>query len=447
MVNEAIPDSEREISEIEALDVNVSDTFAGLDHPEPVVSATETPISKNQEEAHSPNVQDSGTGENLLDDLTSQGQSIEYSEASTPHLEAPFTIRAILGQFIEGLLFRSGELHSILTRDITFDDFMTILKGRVQGQLSLDVLAAPNDDALRNEIETVVDGAISEIRSMYPTAKDNISTVFTKLREGFAEVERDQEELKRHIAERKRWDENAASFCSAMNKVVDSANIFLESEVFPNLTTSISEDIKLIQGRIEGIKLVQKMILLLPQKAEEVVIDRNQTSQSDFCSSRYLEDSIEGLLKNVSHHNYGLVTEMRQVADRCRNLFFSFLNKHYFVILDALEDGKRSLTEFESSFSNIPNYSDFMQNFLNIYDELIDRMEACLKEFNISPIAAVRGAEVDYYIHEPFDVQSDQELQTGQVYDLIHKGYEFLEKLYGDRNYVIRRAKVRVVKN
>ena len=88
-----------------------------------------------------------------------------------------------------------------------------------------------------------------------------------------------------------------------------------------------------------------------------------------------------------------------------------------------------------------------MQNFLNIYDELIDRMEACLKEFNISPIAAVRGAEVDYYIHEPFDVQSDQELQTGQVYDLIHKGYEFLEKLYGDRNYVIRRAKVRVVKN
>jgi hypothetical protein len=302
------------------------------------------------------------------------------------------------------------------------------------------------NESICKDVNNILDSAFSQTREKYPPLPDDLSPLLSKVLEAFSEIQRDEKGLQRLHEDCARWSENRERLLSTICELTSEAQQLVGFTEILEISGCSEEDRRLIDGRIEGIRLMLKMILLLPERAAESIASCEPIA--DFRSTKHVRESVAALLKDVSHHNYGLITGLRQSAERCRNSFFSFLGKHYFVILDSLQDGKRSSEDLRLRLSEqYPGAENAVSALFKLYDELIAIMERFLGNFNIVPIVTERGAETDYYLHEPFDVEADPELSTGQVFDMIHKGYEFLEKLHGERNHVVRRARVRVVKN
>lgn len=328
------------------------------------------------------------------------------------------------------------------------NDFFTAVAKSSEEDGETTALIPVERDSIRKDVNDILDSAFAKTREKYPDLPGELPPLASKLAEAFSEIRRDEQGLQILKKDCTRWSENRERLLSTIRELTSEAQQLVESTEVPEIQDCSEEDRRLIDGRIEGIRLMLKMILQLPEKASESIAPCESLAESDFRSARHVQESVAALLKDVSYHNYGLVTGMRQSAERSRNSFFSFLSKHYFVILDSLQDGKRNSEDLRARFpEQYPTSGDAIDALFRLYDELIALMEKFLGHFNIVPIVTERGAETDYYLHEPFDVEADPALSTGQVLDMIHKGYEFLEKLHGERNHVVRRAKVRVVKN
>jgi hypothetical protein len=356
--------------------------------------------------------------------------------------------RAIIRHFAKALLARVDDLHALSWNKDTLQDFLTAMAKSSEKDEATAALMPIENESICKDVNNILDSAFSQTREKYPPLPDDLSPLLSKVLEAFSEIQRDEKGLQRLHEDCARWSENRERLLSTICELTSEAQQLVGFTEILEISGCSEEDRRLIDGRIEGIRLMLKMILLLPERAAESIASCEPIAESDFRSTKHVRESVAALLKDVSHHNYGLITGLRQSAERCRNSFFSFLGKHYFVILDSLQDGKRSSEDLRLRLSEqYPGAENAVSALFKLYDELIAIMERFLGNFNIVPIVTERGAETDYYLHEPFDVEADPELSTGQVFDMIHKGYEFLEKLHGERNHVVRRARVRVVKN
>jgi len=356
--------------------------------------------------------------------------------------------RATIRHFAKELLARVDDLHTLAWNKDTLYDFLTLIAKSSGEDEDTAALMPAENESIREDVSNILESAFAQTQEKYPPLPDDLSPLVSKLVEAFSEIQRDEQGLQRLHEDCARWSENRERLLSTICELTSEAQQLVDSTEILEIPGCSEEDRRLIDGRIEGIRLMLKMILLLPERASESIAPCRSIAESDFRSTTHVRESVAALLKDVSHHNYGLITGLRQSAERCRNSFFSFLGKHYFVILDSLQDGKRSSEDLKMRLTEqYPVAENAVSALFKLYDELIAIMERFLGNFNIVPIVTERGAETDYYLHEPFDVEADPELSTGQVLDMIHKGYEFLEKLHGERNHVVRRARVRVVKN
>jgi molecular chaperone GrpE (heat shock protein) len=291
-----------------------------------------------------------------------------------------------------------------------------------------------------------------------------LSFIESKKEEESAEHSKEMEEFEQQKTQFEKWVDVTSRLLpgikdmeSRWTECVEKKNSSFDSELPSELQ-------KAFLNRREGIQLALKMLSRLPDKLSSLKSTAAKTFESPSpCDFQLLllelekeeelgeEQTIsyvENKCKEIRHRNYQRITAIRESAEDLRKGFFNFMEKQFFVILDGLEDGKKNSLDLKTSLlSSYEPQKELIEDWFRLYDELIAMANEFLAQFKISPIVAQKGESVNYEQHEPFDVEPDETLQDEQVKEMIRKGYEYGEKLFSEKNYVIRSAQVVVVKN
>jgi len=294
-----------------------------------------------------------------------------------------------------------------------------------------------------------------------------LSFVESKKQEESAEHSKEMEEFEQQKTQFEKWAGVASQLLPGITELESRWTECFEKKN-SSFDSELSEELrKAFLNRCEGIRLTLKMLSRLPDKLswllsatdkafeppspcdfQLLIPELEKLEEEEGSGNEQTISYVENKCKEIRHRNYQRITAIRESAEDLRKGFFDFMEKQFFVIVDGVEDGKKNSLDLKASLlSGYEPQKELIENWFCLYDELIAMANEFLALFRISPIVAQKGESVNYEQHEPFDVEPDETLQDEQVKEMIRKGYEYGEKLFSEKNYVIRPAQVVVVKN
>jgi len=280
-----------------------------------------------------------------------------------------------------------------------------------------------------------------------------------KLSELQSEIENDFRELAELKEKAGKWNDMIDVFRNDLEQANQECSVFIPKakEIFDGFPDHIKEK---IANRQKGLELILKMLSKLQEKASGAFPEVSaenwnlKFTPGDINALIYSEDaSKEKIISDIGKKadlNYEMVAEARSSSEKLRKKFFSFIERQFLVVVDSVEDGRKHSSQLIRQLTEESDQktTDKIQAWYRIYSDLYNSMIRVLKNVNIVPIRVEVGSDfVDYEIHEPFEVEEDENLEDEQIKEVTRTGYEYLEKLFGNRNFVVRPAQVVVVKN
>lgn len=217
-----------------------------------------------------------------------------------------------------------------------------------------------------------------------------------------------------------------------------------------------------LQGRYEGLELIEKMLVRLQKPADALSDDEILDLQLPSVSKQELIDLldvqmnvneetahqlIEKKLQDVGNLRYQSIRKVRDLAEELSKRWLNFIEKKVLPILDGIDDGERYSEPLVNELKNDnpklePQLAAWFQTYSDLRKTLID----ALQKVGVQRMDVKTEEPINYNRHEPFDVQQDPKLPNESIKEVTRHGYEY--KDYSESEFkVLRNAQVVVAKN
>lgn len=177
----------------------------------------------------------------------------------------------------------------------------------------------------------------------------------------------------------------------------------------------------------------QQLAKINPEIIVEILKEANINSDNTQAVYRELISSLGKLeISTIIEALYKKVKEIKVISgdemmfgeiqkDLIRNLetgLFRILN-------ELLKSKDFFLNDIENTSNDISIDRNFINNWLSIYDKLVELTSDFLSEhMDIEVIQVNKGDDFDDIIHNPIDTESDSELKSGQILSVENNGFE-----------------------
>lgn len=216
----------------------------------------------------------------------------------------------------------------------------------------------------------------------------------------------------------------------------------------------------LLQGRYEGLELIEKMLVRLQKPVDELSNDEildlqlptiGKQELIDFLnvqmSDKDAHQLIEKKLQDVENLRYQRIRKVRDLAEGLSKRCLNFIDKKVLPIVDGIDDGERYSKPLLKQLKNDNlNRESQLDAWFQTYSDLRKILLDALQTVGVQCIDVKAGEPIDYMRHEPFDIQQDLKLPNESIKEVTRHGYEY--KDYDESQFkVLRHAQVVVVKN
>ncbi len=280
-----------------------------------------------------------------------------------------------------------------------------------------------------------------------------------ELKKQETDLEQDRKELDSYYEQVKKWAERHQNLQKGINSVVEASNNLLAKsrEVKEKLPETLQSK---LQKRQEGLELIGKMLRRLQEQTNANTEEPTEPEQLPIVSEQELRDLLDSeankelgqkaiakKLKEVGTQRWKIISQMRDLAEKRRKNWLNIVDKKILPILDGINDGKNfSANLLEDCQTNNPECETDLDLWFATYSELGKILLEMLESVKVYPMKVEMGKQIDYNRHEPFDVQSDEQLNNEDIKEVTRQGYEYEPE--ADRELlVLRSAQVVVVKN
>ncbi|MGK7899627.1 MAG: nucleotide exchange factor GrpE [Xenococcus sp. (in: cyanobacteria)] len=281
-----------------------------------------------------------------------------------------------------------------------------------------------------------------------------------KLKEQENDLKEDHQELANYSKQVNKWTIRNQNLQKGINYVVETSNeiLFQSRETKDKLPETLREK---LQKRQEGLNLIGKMLTRLQEQINVKIEKTSEPEQLQIASEQELRDllnsepdeklgqkAIAKKLKEVGTQRWKIISQQRDLAEKLRKKWLNIIDKKILPILDGIDDGKKfSDNLIQQLKAENPEQATELDNWFGTYGLLQEMFLKMLESVKVYPMKVPIGQQIDYNLHEPFDVQPDPELNNEDIKEVTRQGYEYKPETEGQELMVLRSAQVVVVKN
>lgn len=222
-------------------------------------------------------------------------------------------------------------------------------------------------------------------------------------------------------------------------KAFDNVHLSIENfnnHMKENYRVDTLEDNKLIENRIKGINMIDKMSRnVLSNGINKIIqIDIMQFNENQIRDD--LIDKNENEIRNIMNENYNIITSVSAERSNLINKYFEFIQNSILPIIDGINSGINFIKNASNEVLKQDIFSEYLE-LKGLFDKFLDECE--IKEIDINVNDAI-----DFEFAEVLDIEETEDPSLDEkVESVIRNGYEYREDVYGTgHNYVLRQAQV-----
>lgn len=286
---------------------------------------------------------------------------------------------------------------------------------------------------------------IEEVQVVTDEEKANDENVESKddLHKYKYQIEEDIIAYERNVVSYKEWDVNIKELVLIAKKTFDKVNSIIEKfneEIQKKLQELNDEDKKLIENRIKGINMINKMSKNVLNNGMSKLSEKEILDFSNIGISNDVNNKEENEIRIILNKNYSSITYVESQKSNLINMYFNFVEGNLLPIMDGIESG---ISFVKSSTKEI-----IKSEVLPIYIELKMCFEQLLFSINIIKIEIKLKTKIDFSYCDVLDVEeTEDEYLDETIESVVRNGYEYSKDIYGvGHNHIIRQAQIVVYK-
>ena len=214
------------------------------------------------------------------------------------------------------------------------------------------------------------------------------------------------------------------------------------SEIEIILESLDSDNKKIIENRIKGINMINKMCrnVLSTNSLNKI----SQLEMKEFENNKIVDafnDKSEDEMRFIMNENYSFITEVSAEKSNLINKYFGFIENSILPIIDGIDSG--------ISFAENSSAEIVKEKILPQYIKLRSIFDGFLEKCKISRIDVKVNDDIDFEFVEVLDVEkTDNPELDEKIESVIRDGYEYMEDIYDvGHNHVLRLAQVIGIKS
>lgn len=242
-----------------------------------------------------------------------------------------------------------------------------------------------------------------------------------------------------NLLEYKKWVRNGEKLISNSEKAFDKINLVVKKfneKISVKLAQLNDDDKKLIENRIKGINMINKMSKNTINNGTNKLLDAINQNFDSISIISDIDKKTEYEIRSVLNENYNNITHIESQKSSLTDIYFNFIEGNLLPILDGVESG--------ISFVKNSNKEIIQNEILPVYVELEMCFGDLLSSTNVKKIELEPKAKIDFSYVEVLDIEDTEDINLDETIEsVIRSGYEYLKDIYGvGHNHIIRQAQI-----
>lgn len=256
---------------------------------------------------------------------------------------------------------------------------------------------------------------------------------------GDAKLEEDDLIYERNLLTYKDWILKGKELVLKSMKTFDNINSIVQKfneEILKRLEVLDDEDKKLIENRVKGINMINKMSKNAINNGLRRLSDKKEVDFSNINIINEFDNKNEEEMRLILNQNYSNISHVESEKLNSISKYFNFIEGSLLPIIDGIESG--------ISFVNSSTNQVIANEILPTYMELKKCFEELLVSININKIKIEIKSKIDFSYIQVLDIQETEEGNLDETIEsVVRNGYEYLEDIYGiGHNHIIRQAEI-----
>lgn len=263
------------------------------------------------------------------------------------------------------------------------------------------------------------------------------------LNNGFDEykyqIEQDIIAYERNFLNYKQWALDAKELVLKSKKTFEKIEFAVEKfnkEISTKLEQLNDNDKKLVENRIKGINMIDKMSKNVINNGINKLLEKTNQDFNDINIINDINDKNDDEIRNILNENYNSITHIESKKSNLVDSYFKFIETSLLPILDGVESG--------ISFVQNSNKEIIQKEILPVYIQLRSYFDELLLSIKIKKIEVELKSKIDFSYIEVLDIEVTEEEELDETIEsVIRNGYEYLKDVYGiGHNHIIRQAQI-----
>ena len=253
------------------------------------------------------------------------------------------------------------------------------------------------------------------------------------------QIEQDTIAYERNLLNYKQWALDAKELVLKSKKTFEKIE-FVVGKFNKGISTKLEqlsdEDKKLVENRIKGINMINKMSKNAINNGMNKLLEKTNQDFNNINIINDINDKNDDEIRNILNENYSSITHIESKKSNLVDTYFKFIETSLLPILDGVESG--------ISFVRNSNKEIIQKEILPVYIELKVYFDELLLSISIKKIEVELKSKIDFSYIEVLDIEVTEEEELDETIEsVIRNGYEYLKDVYGiGHNHIIRQAQI-----
>lgn len=294
------------------------------------------------------------------------------------------------------------------------------------------------DLVLKNEVLENID-EINLLDEANEKINDSVLNLNDELNKYKYQIEEDVLSYEKKVLSYKEWALREKELLLKSKKTFDRINLIVEKfneDISIKSEQLNDEDKKLVENRIKGINMINKMSKNAINNGISKLSERQVVDFNDIRIINDIDNKDKDEVRAILNENYSNITRVESQKSNLINSYLNFIEGNILSILDGVESG--------ISFVENSTKDSIRNEVLPIYMELKMCLDELLLSINIRKIEVGVKTKIDFSYVEVLDIEDTEDESLDETIEsVIRNGYEYLEDIYGvGHNHILRQAQI-----
>ncbi|OOM11843.1 hypothetical protein [Clostridium saccharobutylicum] len=253
------------------------------------------------------------------------------------------------------------------------------------------------------------------------------------------QIEKDIIVYERNLLNYKQWALDGKELVLNSKKTFNKIELLVEKfnkEISIKLEELNDEDKKLVENRIKGINMINKMSKNAISNRTNKLLEMINQDFNNMSIISDINNKDEDEVRSILNENYGNIAYIESKKSNLIDTYFSFIEGNLLPILDGVESG--------ISFVKNSNKEIIQNEILLVYIELKKCFDELLFSINVSKMEVQLKTKIDFSCIDVLDIEDTEDESLDETIEsVIRSGYEYLKDVYGvGHNHVLRQAQI-----